>query len=365
MQGPSSGLKVMPVSGNQGNGGLLDFLHSLQEQCGGSIPFERYMAEALHHPRFGYYGSRIANVGARGDFSTSATISESLGTAIAAWCLARAKALKWQRIAIIEVGAGNGMLARTVLRQLGWFRRLRTDYLIVESSPVLKERQIKLLRRQGVKWHDSVESALGALDGQALIFSNELVDAFPCRLFEKQSDGWSELNVTLSHDGSLAETIGMQIQGDPWFNTFRELPLGQRIERHESFLRWLGGWAPQLRQGSVLTIDYGDVAGKLYEGKIAGSIRAYWKHQRLTRRDIYARFGKQDLTADVNFSDLMEWGKSFGWHTSSYTTQADFLKEWTSSNKTNKDLFLSCEEGAGTAFKVLEQTPVKTEIEIS
>jgi len=362
MQGPSSRLTRVPEPGHQGNGGLLDFLLSLQEECGGSIPFERFMAEALHHPRFGYYGSRIADVGSRGDFSTSATVSESLGTAIAAWAIARAAELNWKRIALIEIGAGNGRLARTVLRRLGWFRRLRTDYLIVESSPVLKERQRKLLRRQGVQWHDSVESALGALGGQALIFSNELVDAFPCRLFEKQYDGWRELAVTLSHEGSLAETFGMQIEENPWFNTFRELPMGQRIERHESFLRWLAGWAPHLRQGSVLTIDYGDVAGKLYEGRPAGSLRAYWKHQRLTGRDIYARFGRQDLTADVNFSDLMEWGESFGWRTASYTTQTDFLREWTSGKRTDGDRFLSSEEGAGTAFKVLEQTPGKPEI---
>ena len=180
------------------------------------------MSEALHHPTFGYYGAHVADIGARGDFSTSATLSGRLGQALAAWATARSREMGWNRIPLIEVGAGNGSLARTVLRQLGWFRRLSTDYLIVESSAVLRERQRKLLRHRGVRWHDSMETALGELGGRALIFSNELVDAFPCRLFEKQSDGWHELGVTLSHGSGASESMVRRIEGDPWFDTFRD-----------------------------------------------------------------------------------------------------------------------------------------------
>lgn len=337
------------------DGGLLGHLLSLQESCGGTISFERFMTEALHHPRFGYYAAHVADIGSRGDFATSATLSDLLGKAVANWASARAAEMGCRRIPLIEAGAGSGMMARSILDHLGWFRRLRTDYLIVESSPVLRERQERLLRRRGVRWLDSMESALALLDGSALIFSNELVDAFPCRLFEKTTEGWHELGVRLSQEGALTETSRGIIDSDPWFTRFGELPFGQRVERHDSYRNWLGIWGRGLRRGSVLTIDYGDCAGCIYERRQGGTLRAYWKHRRVTGSAIYSRFGKQDLTADVNFDDLRAWGGALGWRTVSFGTQAEFLGKWGPGTTREADGFLSSGEGAGEAFKVLEQ----------
>jgi SAM-dependent MidA family methyltransferase len=336
---------------------LLGFLLGIQQECGGTIPFHCFMAEALHHPRFGYYGAQIADVGARGDFSTSATLSERLGSAIASWAIARAGERGWKRLPLIEIGAGNGQLSATVLGQLGWFRRLRTDYLIVESSATLRNRQEKLLHRRGVRWHDSVESALKSLGGCALIFSNELVDAFPCRIFQKTHEGWMELGVMLSAGGILSECLIGNAVNDPWFESLGPLPMGQRVERHDSYRSWLEQWASTWREGSLLTIDYGDPGATLYIRRPSGSLRAYWKHQRLTGSDVYARFGKQDLTADVNFSDLMEWGRNLGWSDNRLTTQREFLQAWSplASHTEEKDTELDSTDGAGDAFKILEQ----------
>lgn len=339
---------------------LLAFLLRIQEECGGAVPFHRFMAEALHHPRFGYYGARIADVGAQGDFSTSATLSDRLGRSIAAWAGARAREAGWRRIPLIEIGAGNGLLARTVLRRFGWFRRLRTDYRIVESSPLLREHQRKLLGRHGVRWHGSVKEALEALGGHALIFSNELVDAFPCCLFQKTTEGWKELGVTLSPGGALSECFVGDTLHDRWFETFSGFPDGQRVERHDSYREWLKTWAGSWRAGSLLTVDYGDLAPTLYERRPTGSLRAYWKHRRLTGREIYARFGKQDLTADVNFSDLLQWGEDLGWINRPLMTQGEFLQIWCAGGDDvswDRDRFLDSPDGAGEAFRVLEQNP--------
>jgi len=58
----------------------------------GAEPFSKFMQRALYDPQRGYYTARIRTVGARGDFSTTATLSTQLGKAIAAWLLAEAKA---------------------------------------------------------------------------------------------------------------------------------------------------------------------------------------------------------------------------------------------------------------------------------
>ena len=106
----------------------------------------------------------------------------------------------------------------------------------------------------------------------------------------------------------------------------------------------------------MLTIDYGSTDHSKSRTPKEGTLRAYWKHQRFTGADLYARFGKQDLTADVNFSDLQYWGKLLGFKNSSLMTQRAFISQFTKSTVTtrlNHDQQIS---EAGECFQVLEQT---------
>ena len=315
------------------------------------------MREALYHPTLGYYTAQIADVGREGDFSTSATLDQGLGMSIAAWIMERARASGWRRIPVIEVGAGSGHLARTILKHLRWPGRLITSYTIVEASPILKRRQQDLLRGREVVWVDSMEQALKRSGGRALIFSNELVDAFPCRLFERTEHGWSEVGVQLSPDNSILEVLIPLGAGDPWFGQFEACSPGHRIERHDSYNEWLRSWRPEWKEGSMLTIDYGDQQTAQSRTPIQGTLRAYWKHQRFTGREVYARFGKQDITADVNFSDLIRWGEELGWRSELLATQREFLKTLLTPSQIGRtsDRF-STPSDAGDAFMVLEQS---------
>jgi SAM-dependent MidA family methyltransferase len=159
-------------------------LAKLQDECGGSIPIDRFMEAALYHPDLGYYTKRIRTVGARGDFTTWPGLDSSLARAVAAWLRERPLGH------VIEAGAGTGRLAAQVLHHLGWARRWRTTYHIVEISPVLREEQRKTLKGRRIVWHDSMADALRAAGGRANIFSNELPDAFPCRVFVRQAGSW-------------------------------------------------------------------------------------------------------------------------------------------------------------------------------
>jgi SAM-dependent MidA family methyltransferase len=99
----------------------------------------------------------------------------------------------------------------------------------------------------------------------------------------------------------------------------------------------------------MLTIDYGDVAPSLQLGSPSGTLRAYWKHRRITGMETYARFGRQDLTADVNFTDLIRWGEDSGWTTEWLGSQAEFINSRCSSASRLGE--------AAKAFLVLEQSP--------
>lgn len=342
---------------------LLSFLVGIQEEHGGAIPVERFMKEALYHPEFGYYTAHIRDVGPRGDFSTSATLGEELGTAIARWIEDRIRVLgldRWsrgfKRIPLIEIGAGNGSLARTILKNLDWRIAWRVEYMIHETSPTLRRIQKKNLRWNRVRWISSLAGALEKTEGRALMFSNELVDAFPCRVFERGEQSWSEIGIRISPDGGLSE-VHLPISSDlPDLDHFSHLSRGQRVEVHESYRSWLKTWSDLWKSGALLTIDYGDTADRLYMRRLSGSLRGYWNHERITGPHVYARFGKQDLTADVNFTDLIRWGEASDWKTLSLETQGEFLNRWLDSEgitPSHHDL-----NGAHDSFRILEQRPL-------
>ncbi|MFZ4681041.1 MAG: SAM-dependent methyltransferase [Terrimicrobiaceae bacterium] len=315
----------------------LQFLVDLQNQLGGSIPFERWMQEALYHPRFGYYTAWIRAIGRRGDFTTWPVLHESLARAIARWALDHKPPGRWH---LIEIGAGTGELAAAVLRSIGWWNRPR--YHIVEISPPLRAEQQKRFGEK-VRWHNTVADALTASDGEAVIFSNELVDAFPCRIFQKKEASWRELELRIE-DGRIVEI--WRENPPPGSTAFApEWPEGQRVEVQESFHRWLQEWLPAWKRGAMLTIDYGDTCPALYHRRPHGTLRAYAHHQRLEGADAYAGFGLRDLTVDVNFSDLQHWIEP----ASEILTLTEFLAR----QRVPGDPSLAA---AGDAFKILMQT---------
>ena len=75
----------------------------------------------------------------------------------------------------------------------------------------------------------------------------------------------------------------------------------------------------------MLTIDYGNTAEALYHRQPAGSLRGYFLQQRLEGLAIYQHPGLQDLTADVNFTDLIEWAKPW-LHHQKPENFADFIR---------------------------------------
>ena len=334
---------------------LRTFLEDTFAVRGGTMSFEEFMALALYDPEHGYYTKGIAEVGGtRGDFATSATLSDALARAIAKWIVGEIAAHRWSGpVHVIEVGGGNGTLAAGILKSLGWWRRRAIRYHLVEISPVLRELQRKRLSR-AVTWHGTIGEALASCGGRALIFSNELVDSFPAKWLRWEGTRWEEIHVAFDPAQGMGEVF-RELPADFSPDNFSAMaltkpPPGQRIEIHPSFRDWLRELVPLWREGSMLTIDYGaDSPELIYDRRPGGTMRAYHRQQRIEGGGIYARFGKQDLTSDVNFADLVKWGEALGWETVRLGSQRDFLTRHDTSVGTMGG------EGPGEAFRVLEQ----------
>lgn len=297
---------------------------------------------ALHDPQRGYYARRIRGVGHSGDFTTTPMLTPALGKAVGAWATAALRETACRDL--IELGPGEGLLARAVLSAIPWFRRWRVRLHLVERSKPLREKQQALLGDR-IHWHDSVEDALAACHGRACIYSNEFADAFPVRRFRRESDDrWSELHLTPAEDWRpCVELLDSAVFDIPH-------PPDQIVEVNEAYHHWLDRLLPAWQSGRMLTIDYGSQVESLYQRRPRGTLRAYLFQQRLEGPAIYDNPGRQDLTADVNFTDLQRWTTP-GLETVSLIPQGDFLLAHAAPNDTQ----LIEPQGAGSAFLVLDQ----------
>lgn len=308
------------------------------------------MRRALYDPDHGYYARRITGVGKRGDFSTAPMLSDAPARAIAVWATRALRETSCRDL--IEIGPGEGQLAAAVIHHLPWHVRWKTRLHLVETSAPLAKLQRMVLGKRAV-WHESPIAALSACAGRAVIFSNELVDAFPVRRFQRSTDDWLELAIQTRAGGIVHESFmpPAPLPDSSGFSTCH--PPGQWIEVHDSYRRWLLEWLPHWHAGRMLTIDYGARADSLYQRRRHGTLRAYLLHQRLNGPAIYQNCGRQDLTADVNFTDLMKW--SAPWATTTrLQSLADFIGH-VAEPVSPADFSLTDDEDAGGAFLVLDQ----------
>jgi SAM-dependent MidA family methyltransferase len=323
---------------------------------GGRVTFERFMELALYHPIHGYYTGQVSAIGRSGDFSTATTIGDSLARSVASWVKTEAKQLSTPVPQVIELGGGNGRMASGILKSFMPWQRIR--YQIVEISRTLRQLQERELRGKGVEWKDSVEAALMAAKGESILIANEFADAFPCQRFALGTQGWKEILLALDGD-TWREEYSDDCAPPASSTFFGKYEEGQRVETLQSYRKWLTSLDRHLHRGAILSIDYGGSPEEIYHRRPGGTMRGYFRHQRIEGMEIYLRPGRQDLTSDVNFIDLKEWGEQLNLVTVQLVTQADFIRQWAKPRSTSQkpaDQYAGDEIfGMGEAFKVLHQ----------
>ena len=298
----------------------------------GRITFAEYMAACLYEPGRGYYTSPGRKVGAEGDFYTSSNVSAIFGRLIAREIVRMDELLgSPDRFDLVEVGAGNGRLARDILDYLavaapGLYQRLAC--LLIEAEPTLQPVQEVMLGHHANKaeWHASGELDGGTLQFCGCLYSNELIDSFPVHLVEMTPAGLREVYVTL-RGNEFAEDFGEP--STPELAAYLErigitLMEGKRAEINLAAPRWLDSVARALRCGFVLTIDYGYPALDLFSSaRLAGTLLCYHRHQ--VEESPYVRPGEQDITSHVDFTTLMKAGEEVGLDSVWFGEQYRFL----------------------------------------
>lgn len=307
---------------------LLPVIRERIAAAGGRITFAEYMDLALYHPAHGYYSAGTVTLGRGGDFTTSPEVDPAFGALLGAFARRCDAALGHPPVFLLaEHGAGSGRLLADLLEALrtadpGLYARLRP--VIVERSPALRARQAATLAAGGhagrVEW---TEYATGA----GLVFSNELLDAFPVHRVVGTAAGLEELYVTLDPAGGLVETRG-PLSNPALTEYFAAAgvapPPARPAEVNLAAPAWMHAAAAGLERGFLLTIDYGDSAARIYSDlRPQGTLLCY-SNGRVTD-DPYAAPSWQDMTAHVDFTTVQRAGEAAGLTTITATRQMQFL----------------------------------------
>jgi len=307
------------------------------------ITFADYMNLALYHPQHGYYATAPTKIGATGDFFTSPHLAADFGELIATQFVQMWHLLgKPDRFTLVEMGAGQGLLAADVLRYLQHQHPElipHLEYIIIERGQALIQEQhqrLQPLLTAGISlsWRTFEELSPNSITG--CFFSNELVDALPVHLVVAQAGQLKEVYVTVPEGdrteppfveaidklstpelATYFERIGIDITCSPY-------PDDYRTEVNLAALDWLSQVASRLHQGYVLTIDYGYSAERYYNPmRSTGTLQCYYRHRHHDNPYLYV--GQQDITAHVDFTSLQKYGEQCGLHTVGFTKQGLFL----------------------------------------
>jgi SAM-dependent MidA family methyltransferase len=302
------------------------------------ITFAAFMEQALYHPQLGYYNQRARAIGAAGDFFTSPHLSEAFGQHLAQQLAQMWKILgQPQPYSLVEMGAGQGLLARDILR---WLQQhdpqcfAAVEYIIVEKAPDLMAiQQQQLLPEFGtvgpIVWKTLAAIAQAPIVG--CCFSNELVDALAVHQVVFSQGELAEVYVTVDGD-QWVEQLGPPSTPElaKYFDWLGLRPVGPdypdpyRTEVNLAAPDWLRSVGAALARGYVLTIDYGYPATRYYNRvRDQGTLQCYYQHRH--HSDPYIHVGAQDITAHVNFTALEQVGAEIGLAHVGGTSQAMFL----------------------------------------
>ncbi len=317
----------------------------------GGISFAEFMRLALYAPGLGYYSAGARKFGAAGDFVTAPELAPLFSACYARQCAEILAALS--EGSILELGAGSGVMAADMLTELARLGFLPREYLILEVSADLKERQRETLSARvpellgRVRWLETLPERF-----TGVVVSNELVDALPAERFRKTLQGWERYCVTEDGEGFAWTTrradSGLMAELNALESTLPSpLAPDYTSEICTSLKPLMRSLDAAMVQGAVLFVDYGHTRAAYYHpDRSMGTLMCYYRQR--AHEDPFLYPGLQDITAHVDFTALAEAGTGAGFKLAGYNTQAHFL------------LSLGLVEAAGNSLPALQEVKLLT-----
>ena len=307
----------------------------------GPLTMAEFMDLALYHPTLGYYARVPHRTGRAGDFFTSVDVGPQFGALLATQIDEMYRLLAatgYPTFDLVEVGAGNGQLARDLLDAASsTYPELyaATRLTLVETSAAARGVHADTLGRHRTGLAASSVTIPDQICGA--ILANELLDALPTHAVSMTTQGLREIYIGLAADRlvertgppstpELANYLG-RLHADP--------APGWRGEVNLAAVEWVRMAARRLERGFMILIDYGHTARQLYaESYGAGTLTTFHRHLVGAVGDDpnqpggpawLAHPGEQDITAHVDLTSVTAAAETEGLEVLGLVDQGCFL----------------------------------------
>ncbi|OUV99198.1 MAG: hypothetical protein CBD16_08615 [Betaproteobacteria bacterium TMED156] len=317
----------------------------------GWIGFDEFMFSALYDEKNGYYTKSITKknfgpFGKHGDFITAPMLGPWIGMALAKnFMKLRSNApldLK-SKLSIREIGGGSGHLAAEILVMLKKNNFLPNNYEIIEINKSMQDIQKEVIEKklkenfgkeaslilEKVKWKTKILNKNNFADFEnqkpvtGMIIANELIDAFPVKIFrfvpskKNKSNSFYECGVSIDKHKNFF-WVDKEAKGD-LLNQIKKRYEQSKNNGFPWYKEKLGEWSPYVPEwcckivkkidwGEIVILDYGKERFELdHPMMVQSTLCGFSKHKQINSlKECIKNPGLQDLTSHVDFSSLVE-----------------------------------------------------------
>lgn len=267
------------------------FEHLAQLTRENPIAVSEYVGQCLYNPQWGYYAKKRLRVGALGDFYTSSSIGGGVFSELlkeSAQTLLDKYFAKENEFKIFEIGA-------------------EPDAALFKNSRVIS----------------FFDEAL--IDGNAFVFSNELLDARPFDRFLFKG-GVQKMFVKFFKDGTYETSFAnaSEAESEYLLENFDEFPDGFLFDFSFDALNLLRKICTQNWRGVLIFADYFRSKNELLEFP-KGTARIYKKHR--ANADIFLQPSECDITFSPPFEVFVKLLNSLGFKDVNCASQSAFFME--------------------------------------
>ena len=276
----------------------------------------------------GYY---IKNnpIGSKNDFITAPEISQMFGEILGVFLINYWEEKVKTDFNLVELGPGKGTLIKDLLRTATKNQNFlnASNLTLIEKNNYLINLQKNTINFERVNW--SQEFKIQKKNRPSIIYSNEFFDCFPVRQFYKKEQ-WYERFIKYNTSEKIFNFISEKVDNNKLLGVLEKFDHVKVAEISESRMKYFDSICKIIKKnkGVFVTIDYGYKDPPNYL-----TLQTIYNHK---KTHLFENLGNQDITAHVNFDELISVANKNNLKIDIFCTQRDFLIAYGIKERKNK-----------------------------
>ena len=265
----------------------------------------------------GYY-LKNNPIGRDNDFITSPEISQMFGEVLTIFLIKFWEKKIKNNFNFVELGPGKGTLLNDILRTSSINQKfLNSMHLtLIEKNKSLIDIQKNNMNHKNITWCEEFD--ISNKNIPSIIYSNEFFDCFPVQQFHKK-EKWYEKYVNYNEVEQNFTLVSQQVADEKILKSlekFEQVKVAEIARSREEYFELVCAFIKK-HKGVFITIDYG------YKNPPNHfSLQTIYQHK---KTHLFENIGNQDITAHVNFDELIFIANEYNLKVEIFCSQKDFL----------------------------------------